>query len=227
LIGRGTTVDAIPASLAHRRAGRGAHVLPVLVPATTHPEARLDTMGAMSQVRGPAAVDVALEVNGRQASVRISAQRSLLDTLRESLALTGTKKVCNEGDCGACTVLVDGRPVYSCITLAIACEGKRIETIEGLARDGELDPVQQAFIDHDAYQCGFCTPGQIMSVVALLRGQSKVTADDVARAVSGNLCRCGAYTNIVAAGLTASRTWGGRAEAPAKNGVKRMGTKRT
>ncbi len=156
--------------------------------------------------RGPGAVDVALTVNGRRASVRVRPVRSLLDTLRETLGLTGTKKVCNEGDCGACTVLIDGRPAYSCITLAIACEGREIETIEGLGTaDGTLHPVQQAFIEHDAYQCGFCTPGQVMSVVALLRANSAPSAEDVKRAVSGNLCRCGAYTNIVAAGVAAAK----------------------
>src|SRR2546422_238854 len=120
-------------------------------------------------------------------------------------ALTGTKKVCDEGTCGACTVLVDGRPVYSCMTLAVTSEGKRVETIEGLAKDGELHPVQRAFIDADAFQCGFCTPGQIMSIVALLRENPTPTEEDVRRAVAGNLCRCGAYPNIVAAGVSAGR----------------------
>jgi aerobic-type carbon monoxide dehydrogenase small subunit (CoxS/CutS family) len=157
------------------------------------------------QFRGPAAQDLSLSVNGRQVTVHVPPHRSLLDTLRESLGLTGAKKVCNEGDCGACTVIVDGRTVYSCLTLAIACEGKTVETIEGLAADGELHPVQQAFIDHDAYQCGFCTPGQVLSVVALLRADPDAREDDVKRAVCGNLCRCGAYTNIVAAGVAAAR----------------------
>jgi aerobic-type carbon monoxide dehydrogenase small subunit (CoxS/CutS family) len=157
------------------------------------------------QFRGPGALDIPLNVNGRDVTVHVPPQRSLLDTLRESLGLTGAKKVCNEGDCGACTVIVDGRTVYSCLTLAIACEGKRIETVEGLAQDGELHAVQQAFVDHDAYQCGFCTPGQVMSVVALLRADPDAREDDVRRAVSGNLCRCGAYNNIVAAGVAASR----------------------
>ena len=157
------------------------------------------------QFRGPGALDLSLNVNGRDVSVHVPPQRSLLDTLRESLGLTGAKKVCNEGDCGACTVIVDGRPVYSCLTLAIACEGRKVETIEGLALTGDLHPVQQAFIDHDAYQCGFCTPGQVMSVVALLRADPDAREDDVKRAVSGNLCRCGAYNNIVAAGVAASR----------------------
>jgi len=102
-------------------------------------------------------------------------------------------------------VIVDGRTVYSCLALAVACEGKSVETIEGLASDGRLHPVQQAFVDHDAYQCGFCTPGQVMSVVALLRADPDAREEDVRRAVSGNLCRCGAYTNIVAAGVSAGR----------------------
>ena len=159
----------------------------------------------MASLRGPNAVDLSLHVNGRDVRVHAPPTRSLLDALRESLGLTGTKKVCNEGDCGACTVIVDGRPVYSCITLAIASEGKRIETIEGLATNGELHPVQEAFIEHDAYQCGFCTPGQVMSVVALLRTNARPSPEDVRRAIAGNLCRCGAYNNIVAAGVAASR----------------------
>ena len=156
-------------------------------------------------LRGPEAIPVALNVNGEAVTVRVPPRRTLLDALRESLALTGTKRVCDEGTCGACTVLVDGRPVYSCMTLAIACEGKRVETIEGLAKDGELHPVQRAFIDADAFQCGFCTPGQIMSIVALLRENAAPTEEDVRRAVAGNLCRCGAYPNIVAAGVSAGR----------------------
>ena len=155
--------------------------------------------------RGPVGADVALSVNGRRVTVHVTPERSLLDVIREGLGLTGTKRVCNEGDCGACTVLVDGRAVYSCITLAMACEGKSVETIEGISRDGELHPVQQAFIDHDAYQCGFCTPGQVMSLVGLMRRTPSPTEEDVTRAVTGNLCRCGAYPNIIAAGLAAAK----------------------
>lgn len=132
-------------------------------------------------------------------------QRSLLELLRGELGLTGTKLVCNAGNCGACTVIVDDRPVYSCITLAVACAGKRVETIEGISTDGALHPVQEAFIEHDAFQCGFCTPGQVMSIVALLRAKSKPSEDDMRRAVAGNLCRCGAYVNIVKAGMSAAR----------------------
>ena len=150
-------------------------------------------------------MDISLIVNGQETKAHLPAHRSLLELLRGPLGLTGTKLVCNAGDCGACTVLVDDRPVYSCITLAVACEGKRVETIEGISQDGALHPVQEAFIDHDAYQCGFCTPGQVMSVVALLRANGKPTEDEMRRAVAGNLCRCGAYVNIVKAGMSAAR----------------------
>jgi xanthine dehydrogenase YagT iron-sulfur-binding subunit len=165
----------------------------------------LTSAAGRAVLRGPDAADVALTVNGASFTVRAAPRRTLLDTLRESLALTGTKKVCDEGTCGACTVLVDGSPVYSCMTFAVACEGKSIETIEGIAKDGELHPVQRAFIDADAFQCGFCTPGQIMSIVALLRENAAPTEDDVRRAVAGNLCRCGAYPNIVKAGVSAGK----------------------
>ena len=163
------------------------------------------TSAGRAVLRGPGAIDVALTVNDEHLTVRAAPRRTVLDTLRETLGLTGTKKVCDEGTCGACTVLVDGRPVYSCMTLAVACEGKSIETIEGIAKDGELHPVQRAFIDADAFQCGFCTPGQIMSIVALLRENASPTEDDVRRAVAGNLCRCGAYPNIVKAGVSAGK----------------------
>ena len=159
----------------------------------------------MTSLRGPSAVDLVLNVNGRDVAVHVPPRQSLLDTLRDSLGLTGTKLVCNEGDCGACTVLVDDRPVYSCLALAIATEGRKVETIEGLAPDGDLHPVQRAFVEHDAYQCGFCTPGQVMSVVSLLRARPDAREDDIRRAIAGNLCRCGAYTNIVAAGVAASK----------------------
>ena len=171
--------------------------------ATQH-TAVLGTIGPMA-FRGPDAVDLTLSINGKIAATHVPPHRSLLDTLRESFGLTGTKKVCNEGDCGACTVLVDGRAVYSCLTLAIACEGRDVETIEGIGVDGKLHPVQEAFITHDAYQCGFCTPGQVMSIVGLLRTNATPSEEDVRRAVAGNLCRCGAYSNIVAAGVAAGK----------------------
>ena len=154
---------------------------------------------------GPAASDVSFELNSRAATVRVPPHRTLLDALRTECGLTGTKKVCDEGTCGACTVLIDGRAVYSCMTLAHSCAGRSVETIEGLAAGGDLHPVQQAFIDTDAYQCGFCTSGQVMSLVALLRMEPDPTEEEVTKAVTGNLCRCGAYPNIVAAGLAAAK----------------------
>ena len=165
----------------------------------------LDTIGPVPPIRGPQAVDISLTVNGHGVTAHLPPQRSLLEMLRGPLGLTGTKLVCNAGTCGACTVIVEGRPVYSCITLAVACEGKRVETIEGISSDGDLHAVQEAFIDHDAYQCGFCTPGQVMSIVALLRANADPTEDEMRRAVTGNLCRCGAYVNIVKAGMSAAR----------------------
>jgi xanthine dehydrogenase YagT iron-sulfur-binding subunit len=158
----------------------------------------------IATVRGPHKVPVRLFVNRQEYAVHLEPRRTLLDALRKDLGLTGAKKVCDEGTCGACTVIIDGKPVYSCLTLAIECEEKSIETIEALAPDGKLHALQQAFIEEDAYQCGFCTPGQIMSLKALLDENQSPTLDEVKRAVSGNLCRCGAYLRIFSAGLRAA-----------------------
>ncbi|MBV1851279.1 (2Fe-2S)-binding protein [Catellatospora tritici] len=148
---------------------------------------------------GPGPVDVVLNINGRTHVVRIEPRVSLLDCLRDVVDLTGTKKGCNQGACGACTVWVDKRRVVSCLTLAIACEGREITTIEGLAENGHLHPMQKAFLSHDAFQCGYCTPGQIMSAVALLaEGHSRDDAE-IGEWMSGNICRCAAYPNIRAA----------------------------
>jgi xanthine dehydrogenase YagT iron-sulfur-binding subunit len=155
---------------------------------------------AMQTVRLP----VTLTINGSEQPLLLEPRRTLLDALRDDLQLTGTKKVCDMGDCGACTVLVDGRAMYACLLLAVDCQGREITTVEGLGRDGELDPVQRAFIQEDAFQCGFCTPGQIMSARALLNETRSPSEDEVRRAVSGNLCRCGAYLNIVKAGQVAA-----------------------
>ena len=143
---------------------------------------------------------ITLSVNEVEHALVLEPRRSLLDTLRDDLHLTGTKKVCDMGDCGACTVLVDGRAMYACLLLAVDCQRRQITTIEGLARNGQLDPVQEAFIEADALQCGFCTPGQILSLRALLNDVLRPSEADVLRAVSGNLCRCGAYANIRQAG---------------------------
>jgi aerobic-type carbon monoxide dehydrogenase small subunit (CoxS/CutS family) len=145
-----------------------------------------------------------LIVNGASHQVAAPDHERLLTTLRERLHLTGTKLVCGRGECGACTVLIDGAPAYSCLTLTAACDGREIGTIEGLAHDGRLHPVQQAFIDHDALQCGFCTPGQILAAVALLDRRPHPTEDEVRRGMSGNLCRCGTYPKIVRAVLAAA-----------------------
>ncbi|HEY6775099.1 MAG TPA: (2Fe-2S)-binding protein [Thermoleophilaceae bacterium] len=138
-------------------------------------------------------------VNGESRVVDIEPRVSLLDALREHLDLTGSKKGCDQGTCGACTVWVDGRRVLACLTLAVTCEGREVTTIEGLAADGELHPMQRAFVEHDAFQCGYCTSGQIMSAVALLEEGNAATDADIAEFMSGNICRCAAYPNIRAA----------------------------
>ncbi len=162
-------------------------------------------------------VNVAFRVNGTARKLTVDSRMTLLDTLRERMELTGSKKGCDHGQCGACTVLVDGRRVLSCLTLAASCEGKTVQTIEGLAQGSKLHPVQEAFLKHDGFQCGFCTPGQICSAVALLdeakkghmsyvtenvrkpAGSVQLSNEEIRERMSGNICRCGAYPNIVAA----------------------------
>ena len=144
-------------------------------------------------------VPVTLRVNGGDRSLTIDARTTLLDALREHTGLTGSKKGCDHGQCGACTVLIDGRRVLSCLTLALAAQGQQVTTIEGLSTDGRLHPMQQAFIDQDAFQCGYCTPGQIMSAVACVKEGHAGTDEEIREYMSGNICRCAAYPNIVAA----------------------------
>ena len=155
----------------------------------------------MTEYRGPDAVPIKLDVNGEARMLHAEPRRTLLDVLRLDLGLTGAKKVCDRGDCGACTVLVDGHAVYACLALAVACEGRKIETIEGATR--EVQALEEAFLAEDAYQCGYCTPGQIMALAGLLRREERPGGEQVRRAVAGNLCRCGAYPNIVKAGVAA------------------------
>jgi aerobic-type carbon monoxide dehydrogenase small subunit (CoxS/CutS family) len=147
---------------------------------------------------------VTMTVNGVPRTIAVEPRRTLLDALRYDLQLTGTKKVCDQGNCGACTIHLDGVACYSCLLLAVDCDGQSITTIEGLAHGDQLDPVQQAFIDDDAFQCGFCTPGQIMSLRALLNETPNPTDEEIERAVTGNLCRCAAYVNILKAGRRAA-----------------------
>jgi xanthine dehydrogenase YagT iron-sulfur-binding subunit len=147
----------------------------------------------------PNAISASLTINGMRHALTLDPRATLLDVLREQLDLTGTKKGCDQGQCGACTVLINGQRVVSCLTLAVMVDGASVTTIEGLAKDGSLHPLQQAFIDHDAFQCGYCTPGQICSGVGLIAEGRAKTAEEIRELMSGNICRCGAYTNIVAA----------------------------
>src|SRR6201997_1422633 len=149
--------------------------------------------------RGPETGTVALIVNGQARELRIEPRVSLLDALREHLGLTGSKKGCDQGTCGACTVWVDGRRVLACLTLAVACEDHEVTTIEGIGVDGQPHPMQRAFVEHDAFQCGYCTPGQIMSAIALIDEGNAATDEAIAEFMSGNICRCAAYPNIRAA----------------------------
>jgi aerobic-type carbon monoxide dehydrogenase small subunit (CoxS/CutS family) len=150
-----------------------------------------------------------LDINGEQFEVGEAKSLTLLDVLRDRLELTGTKLVCDRGECGACTVLLDGEPAYSCLTLAAACEGVAVRTIEGVGSDGAPHPLQRAFIENDALQCGYCTPGQIMAALALLERSPEPTESEVVSWMSGNLCRCGTYPKIVRAVLAASRAMNG------------------
>jgi len=152
--------------------------------------------------------EVSVRVNGAEHALVLDTRTSLLDLLREHLGLTGAKKGCDHGQCGACTILLDGRRANACLALAVAHDGADIVTVEGLAENGELHPLQRAFVEHDAFQCGYCTPGQLCSAVGMLREVAaagvELTADEIRERMNGNLCRCGAYANIVPAILDAA-----------------------
>ena len=163
------------------------------------PQAGAAVPSRTPSLAAPEKVPVTLNINGVDRQLHVAPWTTLLDALRDHLDLTGTKKGCDHGQCGACTVLIDGRRVNSCLTLAVMKDGAEITTIEGLAKNGALHPLQQAFIDHDAFQCGYCTPGQICSAAGLLAEGRARDADEIRELMSGNLCRCGAHNGIVAA----------------------------
>jgi carbon-monoxide dehydrogenase small subunit len=154
--------------------------------------------------------EIELKVNGELFRIKVETRRTLLEVLRETLGLTGTKEMCNKGDCGGCTVMIDGKPVLSCLTLAIEAQGKDILTIEGLAKGYELHPIQQAFVDHGAIQCGYCSPGFIMSAKALLDRNPNPTEDEIKEGISNNICRCTGYVQIVEAIQAAAEMMGGK-----------------
>jgi xanthine dehydrogenase YagT iron-sulfur-binding subunit len=198
----------LPAHLSRRSflsslgaAGVVATAGPVLATAQTAtpvaPKAGGSTSETVETIQG--AIPVSLRVNGRQLDLQVDPRTTLLDCLRETMSLTGTKKGCDHGQCGACTVHVNGRRINSCLTLAVMHEEDEITTIEGLGQPGSLHPVQASFLKHDGYQCGYCTSGQIMSAAALLKEKCGPADADVKELMSGNICRCGAYPNIVAA----------------------------
>ena len=170
--------------------GAGAVTIAVSSKLAAQPaaEAEMTERGEMTKVT--------LRINGRNYRLLVEPRWSLLYVLREGLGLTASKAGCERGECGACTVLIDDVPRYACMTLAVEAEGTKITTLEGLMKGEDLGPVQQAFVEHDAFQCGYCTPGQIMAVEGLLRANPSPSAEDVRRGVSGNLCRCGAYKHI-------------------------------
>ncbi|MBN8925373.1 MAG: (2Fe-2S)-binding protein [Rhodospirillales bacterium] len=165
----------------------------------TTPASPSGTQAPSSPARSAEALDIVLQVNGSAVPLTVEPRTTLLDALREQAQLTGTKKGCDHGSCGACTVHLDGRRVVSCLTLAVRAQGKAITTIEGLAVNGTLHPVQAAFAEQDGFQCGYCTPGQIMSAVALIDEGHTGSDAEIREWMSGNICRCGAYPNIVAA----------------------------
>ncbi len=164
-------------------------------------------------------------VNGERHTVMVDTRRTLLEVLRETLGLTGTKEMCNKGDCGGCTVIMDRKPVLSCLTLAIEAQGKEIVTIEGLSDGHELHPIQQAFVESGAIQCGYCTPGFIMSAKALLDRNPRPTEDDVKEGIANNICRCTGYVQIVEAIQAAAKVMNSRTKRPMKSATKERPTK--
>jgi xanthine dehydrogenase YagT iron-sulfur-binding subunit len=185
----------------------GSAITAAVAPHAIVPAAAAAAAGAavLQEAKGATKLPVKLKVNGQERALEVEARETLLGVLRDRLDLTGTKLVCDRGECGACTVLLDGEPIYSCMMLAADAAGREVTTVEGLAKGDQLHPVQEAFLEYDGYQCGFCTPGQIMSCVALHNRNPNPTLEDVKEAVAGNLCRCGTYTKIFEAALAAAK----------------------
>jgi aerobic-type carbon monoxide dehydrogenase small subunit (CoxS/CutS family) len=189
-------------------------------PKTTARSGAVAEAAPKPKVVGPGAIQLTLNINGQERQVQAEPRTTLADLLRDDLDLTGTKIVCDRGACSACTVMLDGATVCSCMTLAIDAVGRPIRTIEGLAQGDQLHPVQEAFVEHDALQCGFCTPGMVMSCAALLERNSNPTPDDVKHAVRGNLCRCGTYPKVFDATLAAAKQMQGQPrEAASRKGA--------
>jgi xanthine dehydrogenase YagT iron-sulfur-binding subunit len=172
--------------------GVGGLATGVLAPGETGAQPRVQEIG-------PGEVPITLNINGRRYDLRVEPRVTLLDAVRNRLNLTGVKRVCDRGSCGACTMIVDGRTVYACSMLAIEAEGRAIRTVEGLAPEGQLHPVQQAFCDHDALMCGFCTPGFVVATAALLERLPQPTLEQIRRGLDGNICRCGTYVKVLQA----------------------------
>ena len=185
--------------LSRRKMLIGAAATSVSAAAPTRGSAQSADGASPAKTQVNATSKVSITVNGQVRSLDVDTRTTLLDALRENLHLTGTKKGCDHGQCGACTVMIEGRRINSCLTLAVMHEGDRVTTIEGLGTPDNLHPMQAAFVKHDGYQCGYCTPGQICSAVGLIAEGKARTADEIRELMSGNICRCGAYPNIVAA----------------------------
>jgi xanthine dehydrogenase YagT iron-sulfur-binding subunit len=179
--------------------------------------------GAEVPILGPGKVNITLNINGAAKQLSVEPRVTLLDALRNDLDITGAKRVCDRATCGACTMIVDGKPIYSCTTLAVEAQGKKIRTVEGLEQNGKLHPVQKAFWDNDAQQCGFCTPGFVMACTALLEKHPAPTAEQIELGVGGNLCRCGTYVGIKAAIAQASGQMRKRGPAKLTRGGKTNG----
>jgi xanthine dehydrogenase YagT iron-sulfur-binding subunit len=176
-----------------------------LAAVTAAPRIEAQTSNPAQRVESVPGTSIRLTVNGTERRIEVEDRWTLVELLRDHLGLTGTKIGCDRGECGACTVLLDGKPVYSCSNLAVWADGRSVETVEGLARNGRLDPLQQAFIAHDAPQCGFCTSGQLMSAKGFLTRNPRPTADEVRAGMTGNLCRCSGYNHYVEAVLAAAK----------------------